>query len=171
MIADTIYTNMEHQVEKNDFLKPPKTKTLLWTLCCILAVLIAFGLGLVVGYRRAIFASDFGEHYYRNMLGDPEGQPVVGAMGYGPLTMHGVTGEVVDVATDTIVVRGSNGSEESVLIVSGTPIRDMNENISEQEIAPNDQIVVLGDPDQDGVVEARFVRIFNASSSPLPMAP
>ena len=92
-------------------------------------------------------------------------------MGYGPLTMHGVTGEVVDVATDTIVVRGSNGSEESVLIVSGTPIRDMNENISEQEIAPNDQIVVLGDPDQDGVVEARFVRIFNASSSPLPMAP
>src|SRR5271170_4578790 len=121
---------------ENDFLKPPKTKTLLWTLCGILGVLVAFGLGLLVGYRRAIFAADFGEGYYRSVYGDPFGKPAIGAMGYGPLTMHGVAGEVIDVSSGTITVQDADGNEESVLNLSNTPVREMNDDVSATAIQP-----------------------------------
>jgi len=152
--------------KENDFLKLPKTKTFLWVLCGILVILVAFGLGLAVGYRRAIFASEFGAHYYRGMYGDPSGQPFIGLMGVGPTTVHGVSGEVIDVSSGTISVREVDGNEESVLVSSHTPIREMNNDISAQDIEPYDQIVVIGQPDANGEVEARFIRVFEASSSP-----
>lgn len=155
---------------KNDFFKLPNTKILFWTLCGVLAILIAYGLGILVGYRRAIFAADFGERYYRTMYGNPMGQPMIGAMGYGPLTMHGVAGEVIDISTGTIVVKDANGDEESVLVMSNTPIREMNNDITAGDIVPNDQIVVIGQPDTGGQVEARFIRVFETSSS-LPLPP
>lgn len=149
---------------ENDFLKPPKTKTLLWILCGVLAVLVAFGTGILVGYHRAIFASDFGAGYYRSMYGDP-GQPMLGMMGYGPLTMHGVSGEVLDVSSGTVIVQETNGNEASILVLSGTPIRDMNNNVSIGDIEPDDHIVAIGEPDGNGEVEAHFIRVFEASSS------
>lgn len=148
-----------------DFFKAPKTKTLLWILCSVLVVLIVFGLGIAVGYRRAIFASDFGENYYHSMYGSPFGKPMIGVMGLGPITMHGVAGEVIDVASGTILVRDATGDEESVLIVSGTPIREMNNNILMSDVDVGDNVTVIGAPDPQGQVEARFVRVFQASSS------
>src|ERR1700733_6710896 len=97
-----------------DFFKAPKTKTLLWILCSILGILVVFGLGITVGYRRAIFASDFGENYYHTMYGDPFGKPMIGVMGQGPMTMHGVAGIVIDVTTSTIFVRDASGNGEAV---------------------------------------------------------
>jgi hypothetical protein len=156
---------MEPEAPKNNFLKMPRTKTFLVVLCGALVVLIAYGLGILVGYRRAIFASQFGEHYYRTMYGDPFGKPMIGVMGMGPMTMHGVAGQVIDVASETISVKDINGNEESVWVVSGTPIRDMNNSVSMQEIQPADQIIVIGQPDPDGDIAARFIRIFETSSS------
>lgn len=155
---------MEHEHE-DEFLKIPKTKTLLWTLCGILAILITFGLGLLVGYRRAIFAADFGEGYYRSVYGDPFGKPMIGAMGMGPVMMHGVAGEVLDVSSDTITVEDPNGNEESVLIMANTPVREMGNDVSATIIQPDDRVVVIGEPDASGEVDARFIRVLESSSS------
>ena len=96
----------------NDFLKAPKTKTLLWILCGILAILVVFGLGIAVGYRRAIFASSFGENYYRNFYRGP----FTGMMGFiagpPPVNMHGVAGNVIDVSSGTISVKDIGGNEQ-----------------------------------------------------------
>jgi hypothetical protein len=154
----------------NDFLKPPKTKTLLWTLCGILAILVVFGMGIVVGYRRAIFASEFGENYYRNLFGNPFGQPMIGMVAHGPMTMHGVVGSVINVGSSTLDVRDSEGDEESIVIVSGTPIREMGNDISAGDVENGDFVTVIGDPNGDGQIMARFIRVFEASSS-LPPAP
>lgn len=151
--------------EKNEFLKLPKTKTLLWALCCILVVLVAFGTGIVVGYRRAIFTSEFGARYYRDMYGDPFVQPMVSVMSHGPLMMHGIAGQVVDVSSGTLLVKDMNGNEASVLIMSGTPIREMDSNIPEEEIQPNDRIIVIGQPDPNGQIDAHFIRVFEATST------
>jgi len=149
------------------FFKAPKTKTLLWTLCAILAVLVVFGLGVAVGYRRALFASDFGESYYRVLYGEPFGKAAIGfTMGPGPATMHGVTGQVIDVSSATISVEDPQGDEQLVAIASGTPIREMDSFIVPGDIEVGDMVTVIGSPDNEGQVEARFIRVFETSSSP-----
>jgi hypothetical protein len=151
----------------NDFLKAPKTKMLLWILCGVLVVLITFGLGVAIGYRRAIFASDFGENYYHNLYGDPFGNPMVGVMNNGPLTIHGVVGQVIDVGSTTMSVENLNGNEESVFVASNTPIREMNNMIPLVEIDVGDHVTVIGEPNQNGQVEARFIRVFTAPMPPM----
>jgi hypothetical protein len=149
----------------SEFLKTPKTKTLLWVLCSILVVLIAFGLGIAVGYRRAIFASEFGENYYQNLYGSPFGRPMVGVTNRGPLTMHGVVGEVIDITSSTLSVKDPMGNEQSVLVVSGTPIREIDNNILMTDIRIGDGVTVIGDPSENGQVEARFIRVFAGTST------
>lgn len=149
----------------NDFFKPPKTKTLLWILSGLLVVLITFGLGIAVGYRRALFSSEFGEQYYHELNGNPFGRPMVSDMTSGPLTMHGVAGEVIDVGSSTIFVKDPGGNEELVLISSGTPIREMNQNIMLGNIVIGDGVTVIGDPDDNGQVEARFIRVFETTTT------
>lgn len=146
----------------SDFLKTPKTKTLLWILCGILVALITFGLGVAVGYRRAIFASDFGANYYHSMYGNPFGPPMIGVMNNGPQTIHGVVGEVIDVGSTTMAVQDPSGDEESVFVASDTPIREMNNEITLIEIDVGDHVTVIGEPDQNGQVEARFIRVFQS---------
>jgi hypothetical protein len=148
-----------------DFLKMPKTRHLLWTLCGLLVVLVAFGLGLLVGYRRAIFAADFGARYYRTAFGDPFGQPMIGAMAPGPMIMHGVAGQVIDVSTGTVLVRDVHGNEAMISVVSGTPVRNKDGTISIRDILPQDQIVVIGDPGVNGDVRARFIRILESTTT------
>jgi len=149
----------------NDFLKTPKTKTLLWILCGVLAILVVFGLGIAVGYHRAIFASGYGENYYHNFYRGP----FTGVMGFipgpPPMNMHGVAGEVIDVSSGTISVRDTDGNEQSVLLMSDTPIREMNTDISESDIQPDDQVIVIGEPNDTGQVEARFIRVFAATTT------
>ena len=149
----------------NEFLKTPKTKIVLGILCGILVVLIAFGLGIAVGYRRAIFSSQFGEHYYHNLYGDPFGRPMMGVANREPLTMHGVIGSVIDIASSTILVKDPLGNEQSVVVVSSTSIREMDNNILLNDVKIGDGVTVIGNPNENGQVEARFIRVFVASSS------
>ena len=51
-----------------------------------------------------------------------------------------------------------------VLIMSGTPIREMNNNISESDIQPDDQIIVIGEPNDTGQSRGRFIRVFQNPS-------
>jgi hypothetical protein len=150
----------------NEFFKTPKTKTLLWTLCAILALLVVFGLGIVVGYRRAIFASSFGENYYRNFYGDPLARPAMGMVNMGSITSHGVVGEVIDVGSGTIAVKSAMGDEASIVIASNTPIREMGSAVPIEEIVVGDNVAIIGEPNSNGQVDAKFIRIFESPSEP-----
>jgi hypothetical protein len=148
-----------------DFLKAPKTKTLLYTLCGILAILVVFGVGVIVGYRRAEFAERWSENYYPNFLGVTAGGGPLGML-FGPFDTHGVVGRVVMVGTTTIAVEDRDGDEQSVVVGTNTPIRKMNGMISIIAIQDGDYVTVIGQPNDTGQVEANFIRVF----SPAPPA-
>jgi hypothetical protein len=155
-----------------DFFKSPKTKTLLWTLCGVLVILIVFGMGLVVGYRRALFASDFGENYYRNFYGDRfGGRPMMGVIVRDPMMMHGVVGKVIDVASSTLSISEPDGDEKFIFVASNTLIRAMNSNVTLGDIKVGNVVTVIGEPNAIGQIAAKFVRVFEASSSPMKMPP
>ena len=150
--------------KENDFLKPPKTKRLLWILCAVLAVLVGFGLGIIVGYRRAVFAANWNRNYYPNFYGAPSSGVMMG-MGPAqapPFNPHGVVGEVIDIGSSSLSIKDSDDNEQSVFVASATPIREMNNTISLSAVEVGDQVTIIGEPNDNGQVEARFIRVVAA---------
>lgn len=148
-------------------LQSSKVRAILWIVGAIVAFLLVFGLGAVVGYHEASFAGRFGENYYQNFFGGfPAGRMA---------NTHGAAGEVIDVSSSSISVRDADGDEESVLVASDTVIREMNNTITVSEVQVGNGVTVIGTPNANGQIEARFVRVFDTSSSlptpPSPMPP
>lgn len=146
-----------------DILQSKTIRGTLWVVGAIIVLLLVFGLGTLVGYHRAMFASGFGANYYRNFNPAPRG--LAGPEGQMSFSMHGVAGTVLDVASTTLSVEDQSGNEQSVLVTSGTAIREMSDVIIISNIQAGDTITVIGDPNQSGQIEARFIRVFGASSS------
>jgi len=143
----------------SDFVHSKKTRTALFILGITALMLILFGLGIAVGYHRALFDSRFGENYYRNFYGAPTG----GMMPAGPT--HGTVGIVLDVATSTIIAEDPGNHETLIVILPATMIKEMNANIPLRMIHPGDRITVIGAPNDAGQIEAKFIRVFSASST------
>ena len=86
-------------------------------------MLLIFAGGVAVGYQRAIFsASDWGRNYERNFFWRaPPGPMGIVTMERAP-SAHGVTGQVIDVASSSFSVRDADNDEQSVAVTSGTVI-------------------------------------------------
>ena len=157
----------------NDALTSEKVKAALWIIGAVIALLLAFGLGMAIGYRKAIFASYWGENYYRNFSAGPPpggaGGPIV--MMRTPFNLHGVTGEVIDKSTSTMAVRDQFGNEQAVVPVAGAQVRGVADDtaatsiVGWQSIPVGAWITAIGAPNANGQIEARFIRMFPSSSS------
>ena len=155
-----------------DFLSSQKFRNILWVVGGIAAVFLIFGFGVAVGYRKALFSSSWGQNYYQNFYGDTHGGPMGALTAHDPLNAHGAVGLVISVASSTISIRDDDNNERSVAISSDTVIRKMNDTISIDMINVGDNIAVIGEPNGNGQVHARLVRVFDAPSSmPLPPPP
>ena len=152
-----------------DILPSKGIYVILWILGILVVLLLVFGAGVAAGYRSGLFASRFGEDYYHNFLGTgpgPGGMAGVGMMGGpAPINQHGTIGTVISVGSSTIATKDQNGNEQSVVIGEDTVIREMNRTISITDIQNGNQVAVIGEPNDTGQIRARFIRIFDASSS------
>lgn len=150
-----------------DFLQSSKIKATLWIVGGAIILLLVFGLGIAVGYRKAVFASRWGESYYHNFYGGVPSGPMGGpeSMMRPPVNMHGVAGEVLDVSTSTISVQDPVGNEQSVVVSTSTSIRTPDGANSLADITVGEWITVIGSPNAEGQIDARFIRVFEASSS------
>lgn len=144
----------------------PVVRKILWGIGILAAALLLFGAGAAVGYRKAIFSSEWGENYYHNFFGGRRGGFAFGMMGGDEWNTHGAFGKVIGVSSSTISLQDAQGNERLVSVGSGTLIRKYSGEISLGDVRYGDQIVAIGEPSSSGMLEARFVRIFEASSSP-----
>jgi hypothetical protein len=150
----------------SNFLESKKVRAVLWILGGLIILFMAFGWGVSVGYQRAGFAAGFDKNYYRIFFGDPRIGPAPAPM---PAAIHGVVGTVIDLSTSTISVKDQEGNEQSVAVSSGTDIRDGDGDVQITSLAVNDMIAVIGEPNNMGQIDARFIRVLAASSStPMP---
>ena len=146
----------------NDILKSTRAWWIAGMLVAIIIFLIAFGLGVSVGYQKAIFSSEWGRNYERNFSGMPLPGAMPGAMGGVPQNMHGAAGTVIDVSSAGMSVKDDDNDEQSIIVASGTVIKKMDATISLSTITVGDRVVVIGTPNSNGQVEAHFVRVFPA---------
>ena len=151
--------------EVKEILKLTWVRWTLGVLAFFFIFLLAFGLGVSVGYQKAIFSSDWGRNYERNFSPMPPIGVMVPDSETAPFDVHGAAGTVIDISNSDISVRDEDNDEQSVVVASDTVIRKIDRTISLGDVAVGDRIVVIGAPNSDGQVEARFIRVFPASGA------
>ena len=144
-----------------------KFKVVVSMVGVLIVITAVFILGVLVGYHKARFSYLWGDNYDRNFGGHPRGgmmRNIPGGnmmdRGFGFMNAHGTDGTILRVGSTTLMVNGRDGTEKTVLITSSTTIKSHRDTITVGEIKPNDQVVIIGEPNESGQIEARLIRIF-----------
>jgi len=143
-----------------------------------LVILVSFAGGVVVGLKKARFSYKWGENYERNFVGGPFRGPM-GMMkpGPGPREMmrdfegrgfrnaHGISGTIISVTDNNIVIKDRNGQENTISVSDKTLIKRGRDSVSINDLKRDDWIVVMGSPAENGTIEADLIRIFSANEN------
>ena len=124
----------------------------------LVAVIIVFQAGEYVGFRKAQFAESFGDNFQRNFIGARHGAATNVFFDDMP-GGHGAIGKVVSVSLPTFVVEGPDNIEKIVMIDDDTVFRSFRNAATTTDLSPDQYVVVLGSPEDDGKIDAKLVRI------------
>jgi hypothetical protein len=154
---------MEHSRSLSQFVKSKLFAGVVMGVAITLVVICIFEAGVALGYHEATFSSHWGENYSTNFGGTDYGldshQP----------TAHGSIGKILSVstsgATTTLVVDGDSHPEQKVLVDSDTTIRSQENTMTVSSLTAGTYVVILGTPDDQGVIDAKLVRIVPSPTS------
>ena len=145
-------------------------KWLVWVLvgaCELALLLLVFRVGEVIGVNRANFDTAWGENYSRFFGGTPRPEGLLEEFNElpPPVPAFGNTGTVLSVSGGRLVIQDNHLNEKTVTISSSTTIRLGAGTISASQIPDGAQIVIIGAPNQQGEIVARFIRIFPSGAA------
>jgi hypothetical protein len=128
------------------------------SIVAIALLLGSFGLGVKVGYRKAHFSFKWAENYHQNFGGPKHGwMREFDDREY--MDASGVTGQVLKVEGNTITVKGRDNVEKIVVLDEKTSLQRGREKIKATDLKANDMIVVIGEPNEQGQLSAKFIRL------------
>jgi hypothetical protein len=138
-------------------------KWLVWVLAAageIVVLLLVFRVGEVIGVNRANFNTEWGQNYGR-LFGEPQ-RGFFNEVGElpPPIPAFGNAGTVLSVSGGSLVIQDNRLNEKTIVLSSSTTIREGANVITAAEIPAGAQIVVIGAPNGQGAITARFIRIF-----------
>jgi len=135
-------------------------------LCGIVIVIIAiliFSAGMIVGFHKASFGRAWGEHYSENFgMGyhNPSMNDIrnIGMMDYFPIA-HGTTGKIINLELPNVIVQDKYNTEKIIAIKSDTKIQKGRDSLLITDLNIDDSIIVIGLPNEQGQIEAKFIRV------------
>jgi hypothetical protein len=146
-----------------------ESKTLVKVLYILVFLIIAktiFFAGMMVGFHKASFGHDWGENYNENFI---RGRGFPGPNGLGMMdsfgmmnsfpNAHGATGKIIKIELPNIIVEGKDDTEKVVSLDSDTKIQNGRDVVAEEDLALDDFVVVIGVPNDKGVIEAKLIRV------------
>lgn len=127
-----------------------------------IVALLIFQAGVIVGHHKAQFGDRMGGNYERNFI-DMErgGFPPNPNFGFGemlPPGGHGAAGQVMNVTLPTFVIAGPDNLERTVVVSDETIIRQFRDELDTESIVAGKFVVVLGEPNDKGEIEAKLIR-------------
>ena len=129
----------------------------------VIVALLIFSAGVTVGFHKASFGRAWGENYNENFgmghyNGDLGGIGRIGMMDNFP-NAHGATGKIIKMELPNIIVQDKDNTEKAILINTDTKIQKGRQSITTNDLKVDDFIVVIGSPNDKGVIEAKFIRV------------
>ena len=131
----------------------------------IIVALLIFSLGMSVGFHKASFGRAWGENYERNFGMMPSRQ-MFGRDNFP--NAHGATGKIIKITLPTIIVQDRDNTEKVILIKDDTQIQEMKNSILPKDLKKDSFVVVIGDPNAQGQIEAKLIRIMPLGMPVLP---
>lgn len=125
----------------------------------LVVLLLAFKLGVSLGKRQAEFTCQWSENYHRNFGGPPPGGFLQLLDRDDQVQAHGVFGTVIQAATGSLIVKQNDGVEKVVLVGDDTVIQLLRQRVPLSEVHVNEWAVVLGEPNDQGQIQATFIRL------------
>lgn len=159
-----------------DLIKSKTFKISALVVGIILFGLVCFAGGVAVGIFKARFSSNFGNNYERNFLGSRQGM-MGGNRGGGMMgffrdfegkdyrNAHGLSGTIISIADNNLAIKDKDGKENTISVSDKTIIKNGRDNLKTTDLKANDQIVVLGNPGDNGVISASLIRVYNNSNN------
>jgi len=143
------------------------SKTVIAGIAIVIALviaLIAFEAGVLLGYHEARSSYQWGENYAHNFGGPSEGFFFVRTNGPLP-DGHGAFGQIASITPPTFILVDRNKPEERVRIGSDTLIKRLNTDVDASALMPGMRVVILGNPNGAGEIEAKLIRIMPSPQS------
>lgn len=152
-------------------------------ICGVLMVaLLSFSVGVKVGLHKARYSYVWGENYERNFgmgFGNTRSEGrndtrmpfswriMDGWTGSGQdfRNAHGISGNILSIAGNNIVVKDRDGKENTVAISDKTVIKNGRNTETLGDLKVDDQVVIVGNPGDIGVISADLVRVFKRTTT------
>lgn len=163
--------NIKNYFESHFESKNVLRKTL-WFIGILIIALLFFKAGEFVGVKKASFSYQFGERYFKTFAGPKNNFP--NDLGDRYFLMgHGTFGTIVNISTSTIIVQDRGGIEKIITVTPKTTVMKFKNTISISDLSVDDNIIVIGSPDNSGEINAKLIRIvpFSTSTELLPPPP
>ena len=138
----------------------------------LIVLAFVFGLGIFVGTEKAEFSFKWADDYHKNFAG-PQAGFLGNMMGQDLTNGNGVFGQIIKINGETLVIKGRDNVEKNVLVSDKTTIVFQRKNIKLSDLKINESVVVIGDPDNNGQIQAELIRAMPSPSVPsvAPSAP
>jgi hypothetical protein len=162
-----------------EILQSRKFKIAAGLIVTLLVILIIFAAGVSVGLHKAKFSCKFGENYERNFMGNHSQRN--GWINAGPIGMmkekfndlegrgfrnaHGIAGTIISITDNNLVIKDKDNKENSVAITDKTIIKFGRDDVKISDLKNDQQAVVMGNPGDNGVINADLIRVFNNNIS------
>lgn len=142
---------------------PGFIKGIITSILALIVLLGVFQLGIFVGSHKAGFAFKRYELYNgnREMPGELPSHGPMGLPLPGTFDPNGAVGSVISNNGKTMVLKGVDNSEKIIIFSSSTEIQDGPNVIQPSDISENKHVVIFGNPDDKGRIEAKFIRILD----------
>jgi len=119
---------------------------------------VVFGIGVSVGIRRAEFSFQWAEQYHKNFAGPANG--FFSDIDDRQFTeTNGSFGKIINMTDNTITITGADNVEKNIVITPKTVIVCQRNNLKISDLNVGDTIVVLGNPDNTGKIQAGLIRV------------
>lgn len=137
---------------------------IIFGILAFMLLLAAFKAGMMVGIRKADFSCKWSDNYHKNFGGPQEGF-LKGFDDKNFMEANGVFGQIIKIDGSTIVIKGRDNTEKSILTDDSTVIRRLKDTIKISDLKNDEYIVVIGEPNDSGQIIANFIRVMPPNPS------
>lgn len=139
---------------KNKF-QSEKFRKIIYVVGSVIVALVIFQAGVFVGASKASFSNRLGDNYRKTF-----GERPFGMMRDSEYPVaHGAVGKIIKINLPTLVIIGSDNIEKIIILNNDTLIREYREALNPTDLKVNDEIVVIGSPDNSSQIEAKLIRL------------
>lgn len=158
MNKEKIKNNIKKFAESKNF------KKVIYVLGAVVILALVFQAGMVVGFKKASFSRDWGNNYERNFGPKREVSRFLKDGMRDIPNAHGAIGKIIKVEFPNIVVLDKDQTEKIIIIKDDTSILERKEILSKESLKVDQFIVVIGNPNDQGQIEAKMIRIMPSPS-------